>query len=123
MCIRDRSSANAHISSSTGRLQRTTSSARYKENIQDYDKGIEAIKSLRPVSFQTINEDDDKTYAGFIAEEVHDAELTEFVDYNKEGQPDALHYANMTAVLTKALQEALTKIESLEARVESLENA
>ena len=117
------SSANAHISSSTGRLQRTTSSARYKENIQDYDKGIEAIKSLRPVSFQTINEDDDKTYAGFIAEEVHDAELTEFVDYNKEGQPDALHYANMTAVLTKALQEALTKIESLEARVEALENA
>tara|TARA_A100000172_G_scaffold15721_1_gene8264 strand:+ start:217 stop:1218 length:1002 start_codon:yes stop_codon:yes gene_type:complete len=116
------SSANMRMNTSSGQLQRFTSSARYKENIQDYDKGIEAIKSLRPVSFQSINEDDDKTYAGFIAEEVHDAELTEFVDYNKEGQPDALHYANMTAVLTKALQEALVKIENLEAKFAALES-
>ena len=72
--------------------------------------------------FESINEDDDHTYAGFIAEEVHDANLTEFVNYNEEGQPDALHYSNMTAVLTKALQEALVKIESLEARVASLES-
>ena len=116
------SSANVVINSD-GFLLRSTSSGRYKENIQDYDKGIEAIKSLRPVTYQSINEDDDNTYAGFIAEEVHDAGLTEFVEYNPEGQPDALHYANMTAVLTKALQEALTKIETLEARVEALENA
>ena len=116
------SSANMRMNTSSGQLQRFTSSARYKENIQDYDKGIEAIKSLRPVSFQSINEDDDKTYAGFIAEEVHDAELTEFVDYNKEGQPDALHYSNMTAVLTKALQEALVKIENLEAKFAALES-
>lgn len=115
-------SANVVINSS-GFLFRSTSSGRYKENIQDYDKGIEAIKSLRPVTYQSINEDDDNTYAGFIAEEVHNAGLTEFVEYNPEGQPDALHYANMNALLTKALQEALTKIETLEARVEALENA
>jgi len=115
------SSANLFIGSS-GLFQRSTSSARYKQNIQDYDKGIDAIKSLRPVYFESINEDDDHTYAGFIAEEVHDANLTEFVNYNEEGQPDALHYSNMVAVLTKALQESLVKIESLEARVASLES-
>ena len=114
-------SANLVVTTS-GFLARSTSSFRYKENIQDYDKGIEAIKALRPVTYQSKNEDDDKTYAGFIAEEVHDAGLSEFVDYNPECQPDALHYANMTAVLTKALQEALTKIESLEARVAALES-
>ena len=116
------SSANVHIDSS-GFLSRSTSSKRYKENINDYEKGIEAVKSLRPVTYESINEDDDNTYAGFIAEEVHDAGLSEFVEYNDEGQPDALHYSHMTAVLTKALQEALTKIETLEARVEALENA
>lgn len=108
-------SANVVISS-VGAFQRSTSSGRYKENIQDYDKGIEAIKSLRPVTYQSINEDDDSTYAGFIAEEVDEAGLTEFVDYNPEGQPDALHYANMNALLTKALQEAIARIEILEAK-------
>ncbi len=106
-----------------GMIWRSTSSARYKENIEDYSKGIEAVKTLRPVTYESINEDDDNTYAGFIAEEVHDAGLTEFVEYNPEGQPDSLHYANMTAVLTKALQESITKIETLEARIESLENS
>tara|TARA_R110002073_G_scaffold324239_2_gene502049 strand:+ start:788 stop:1861 length:1074 start_codon:yes stop_codon:yes gene_type:complete len=109
------SSANLIITS-TGLFQRSTSSARYKENVQDYEKGIDAVKSLHPVTYESINEDDDSTYAGFIAEEVHEAGLPEFVDYNAEGQPDALHYANMTALLTKALQEAIARIEVLEAK-------
>ena len=116
------SSANVYINSS-GFLFRSTSSKRYKENVNDYEKGIEAVKSLRPVTYESINSDDTHTYAGFLAEEVHEAGLSEFVEYNDEGQPDALHYSHMTAVLTKALQEALTKIETLEARVEALENA
>jgi hypothetical protein len=115
-------SANLYIDSN-GMIWRTPSSARYKENIKDYSKGIEAIKTLRPVTYESINEDDDNTYAGFIAEEVHDAGLTEFVEYNPEGQPDSLHYSHMTAVLTKALQESINKIETLEARVTSLENS
>ena len=114
--------ANVNIASS-GLFRKSTSSARYKKNIEDYTKGIDEVKLLRPVSFQSNNEEDsDKTYAGLIAEEVHDAGLTEFVDYNEEGQPDAIHYSNMVSLLTKALQESLTKIESLEARVASLES-
>tara|TARA_R110000772_G_scaffold249250_1_gene363435 strand:+ start:64 stop:993 length:930 start_codon:yes stop_codon:yes gene_type:complete len=111
------SAASANmIVTSTGLFERSTSSARYKENVQDYKKGIDAVKSLRPVTYESINEDDSSTYAGFIAEEVHEAGLTEFVDYNTKGQPDALHYANMTALLTKALQEAIARIEVLEAK-------
>ena len=114
--------ANVNIAS-TGLFRKSTSSARYKKNIEDYTKGIDEVKLLRPVSFQSNNEEDsDKTYAGLIAEEVHDAGLTEFVDYNEEGQPDAIHYSNMVSLLTKALQESLTKIESLEARVAALES-
>jgi hypothetical protein len=119
--ITSSNSANLFIASN-GQIQKSTSSSRYKKNIKDYDKGIESVKKLRPVSFQSIANDEDKTYAGFIAEEVHYSGLIEFVDYNKEGQPEALHYANMTAILTKALQETLTKIESLEARVAALES-
>ena len=94
-----------------------------KKNIEDYTKGIDELKLLRPVSFQSNNaEDSDKTYAGLIAEEVHDAGLTEFVSYNNDDEPDAIAYSNMVSLLTKALQESIAKIESLEARVTALES-
>jgi hypothetical protein len=48
-----------------------------------------------------------------IAEEVHAAGLTEFVQYH-EGQPDALHYANMVALCIKAIQELTKRVEELE---------
>ena len=114
--------ANINIAA-TGLFRKSTSSARYKKNIEDYTKGIAAIKLLRPVSFQSNNEeDDDKTYAGLIAEEVHDAGLTEFVSYNNDNEPDAIAYSNMVSLLTKALQEAIAKIEVLEAKVAALES-
>ena len=114
--------ANVNIAA-TGLFRKSTSSARYKKNIEDYTKGIDELKLLRPVSFQSNNaEDSDKTYAGLIAEEVHDAGLTEFVSYNNDDEPDAIAYSNMVSLLTKALQESIAKIESLEARVTALES-
>ena len=114
--------ANINIAA-TGLFRKSTSSARYKKNIEDYTKGIDALKLLRPVSFQSNNEEDgDKTYAGLIAEEVHDAGLTEFVSYNNDDEPEAIAYSNMVSLLTKALQESIAKIEALEARVTALES-
>ena len=114
--------ANLFIGSD-GLFKKSTSSARYKKNIEDYTKGIDALKLLRPVSFQSNNEEDgDKTYAGLIAEEVHDAGLTEFVSYNNNDEPEAIAYSNMVSLLTKALQESIAKIEALEARVNALES-
>ena len=96
-----------------GALQRSTSSLRYKENIRDYTGSIDG---LRPVLFNSINEGDDKDYAGFIAEEVHEAGLYEFVQYDSEDRPDAVNYANMVALLVKEIQD-------LKAEVEALKNA
>jgi len=78
--------------------------------------------SLRPVFYKGIN-DGNKQFAGLIAEEVHEAGLTEFVSYNDENQPDALHYGNMVALAFKAIQELNTKVETLQARVAELEGA
>jgi hypothetical protein len=119
------SAANVFIDSS-GFLYRSTSSLRYKENVQNYGKGLSDLAKLRPVTFTTkaknANEEIDMhIHAGFIAEEVHDAGLTEFVQYNAEGQPDALAYQNMVALLTKSLQEAVAKIDALETRIATLE--
>jgi methanogenic corrinoid protein MtbC1 len=78
---------------------------------------------LRPVTYESKNKrEEGLTFAGLIAEEVHDLGLTEFVQYAEDGSPDALAYANMIALLTKAIQEQQTQIEALKTEIEILKN-
>jgi hypothetical protein len=115
-------SANMYIDSVTGTVYRATSSLRYKKDVEDYTRGIEDLKKLRPVSFKSINEYEGATYAGFIAEEVHEAGLTEYVDYNERNEPDAIHYSNLVTLLTKAVQEQQDQIELLKSEIDALKN-
>lgn len=97
-------------------LYRSTSSARYKKNIVDYDRGLDAVMSLRPVYYEGKGEiDEGKRFAGFVAEEVYDSGLNEFVVLDEEGKPDALHYGNMTALLASAIKELGKRLERIEA--------
>jgi len=99
-------------------LYRSTSSARYKKNIVDYDRGLDAAMSLRPVYYEGRGEiDEGKRFAGFIAEEVYDSGLTEFVVLDEEGEPDALHYGNMTALLASAIKELGKRLKRIEAEL------
>ena len=85
--------------------------------------GLSDVMNLRPVTFEGINDTEGRRFGGFIAEEVHDAGLTEFVDYNTEDEPDALAYGNMVALLTKAVQDQQAMIETLQAQVAELQGA
>lgn len=100
-------SSNAVLDQSNShRLLRSTSSRRYKRDIEAYNRGLADLLALRPVSFRGTSEcDGDKLFAGLIAEEVHEAGLSEFVSYDNLDQPDALHYGNMIALIIKAVQE------------------
>jgi hypothetical protein len=105
------SAANLFINSSTGALARSTSSARYKENILPYTRGLTTVSAMNPVSFNGIGES--VTRAGFIAEDFDTLGLTEFVNYTAEGQPDSIDYPNLTALLVKAVQELSAQVDSL----------
>jgi len=89
---------------SNGGLNYSTSSRRFKNSIKEYHRGLADVLRLRPVSYKG-NNDGDHVFAGLIAEEVHDAGLTEFVVYDKEGKPLSLHYPHMVALLISAIQE------------------
>jgi|688.fasta_scaffold28174_3 hypothetical protein len=105
-----------------GSLLRSTSSARYKTDIQPYTHGLAEVLVLAPKFYKGIN-DGNKQFAGLIAEDVDAAGLTEFVVYNDSGEPDALAYSNMVALAFKAIQELNAKVEALETRVAQLEEA
>ena len=126
-------------SNSDDELRYDTSSKLLKTNITELTKyGIDTVKNLKPCTFtpQEYNEDGtitvtDETLIGFIADEMV-TEVPEVVQmYPKhtltkqkedtEIVPAAISYDKLTVVLTKALQEAIAKIESLEARVTELE--
>jgi len=126
-----------------------TSDQRTKTQITDAALGSDFIKALRPVSYKWIEGgkrptgavDDEnnwvyesvpgvRTHWGFIAQEVKQAVDAAGVDFGgwiltDKDDPDsqqALRYDQFIAPLTKALQEALAKIETLEAKVNALEN-
>jgi hypothetical protein len=105
-----------------------TSDYRIKRNIEDQaGEAIARIKQLRPVTYQRADygdliKGDDRVREGFIAHEV-----AEVIPSGVEGEKDAenqvqsLNIDAIVSVLTKALQEAVAKIETLEAKVAALE--
>jgi hypothetical protein len=114
--------AGANMFISGGQMYRSTSSIKYKKNIADATHGLADLLKLRSVTYEGKAEADvGKTFGGLIAEEVHDAGLTEFVQYADDGSPDALAYGNMVSLCVKAIQEQQALITSLTARIAALE--
>jgi hypothetical protein len=103
-----------------GDLKASSSSLRYKYDIEDYEKGIADVMQLRPVKFKFNGEG--ITNIGFIAEEVDALGMTEVMLYNENAEPEGISYANMVSLLTKAIQEQQATITALTARIEALEN-
>jgi len=106
------SSANVNVHTD-GHIRRSTSSRRYKNTITDATHGLTELLKLKSVTFKG-NEDGDTVFGGLIAEDVHDVGLTEFVQYDKDNQPDALAYGNMIALCVKAIQELTARVATLE---------
>jgi hypothetical protein len=113
--------ANVGIGGS-GEFFRSTSSLKYKRDVQDATHGLTELMALRSVTYKgQAQSDGDTIYGGLIAEEVHDAGLTEFVQYAEDGSPDAISYGNMVSLCIKAIQEQQATITALEARITALE--
>jgi hypothetical protein len=109
------SAANVFINSE-GLFFRSTSSLKYKQDIQDATHGLAEVLQLRPVTYKGKSElDGDTIFGGLIAEEVHEAGLTEFVQYAEDGSPDALAYGNMVSLLVKAIQELKAEFDAYKA--------
>jgi len=114
------SGANCFINSDGG-LYRSTSSLKYKQNVEDATHGLNELLLLRSVTYQGKSEaDEGKTFGGLVAEEVHEAGLTEFVQYADDGSPDALAYGNMVSLCIKSIQELKAELDTVKAELADL---
>ena len=101
----------------------SASSVRYKENIADLSYGIDEVMRLNPIFFNYIptyapDPKDRNRKIGFIAEDM-ELVIPEVVEYDEEGLPSGIDYQNLTALLTKAIQEQQGEIEGLKAALAS----
>jgi len=105
----------------------TSSDYRLKENVTPTLDATTRLKQLNPVRFNFIAEPD-VTVDGFLAHEVSDIvpeAITgekDAVDEDGNIRPQSIDQSKLVPLLTAALQEALTKIDALEARVAALES-
>ena len=118
------------ISSSGGSTTYGTSSDyRLKENVVDLANGITRLKELKPKQFNFIADETNTLRDGFLAHEAQEV-VSEAVAGEKDAEINdkgigyqQMDYGKITPLLTAALQEAITKIETLEAKVKALEEA
>ena len=104
----------------------TSSDYRLKENVVDLTAAIPRLKTLPVYRFNFIT-DSETTVDGFLA---HEAQLVvpeavtgvkDEVDNDGNAVMQGIDQSKLVPLLTAALQEAITKIETLEAKVASLE--
>ena len=105
----------------------TSSDYRLKENVVSISDGITRLKKLKPYRFN-FKDDTSKTLDGFFAHEASEAVPEAVVgekDAIKDGKidPQGIDQSKLVPLLTAALQEAITKIETLETKVAALEAA
>ena len=96
----------------SGRLGTTTSSVRYKDNIQPMDKTSEAILSLQPVTFRYKSELDPARIPqfGLVAEEVAKVNPN-LVARDDEGRPYTVRYEAVNAMLLNEFLKEHRKVE------------
>lgn len=103
-------------------LGTTTSSRRFKDNIQDMGDQSSDIYKLRPVTFNYkvskphVSEEDAKLRQfGLIAEEVEQV-MPDQVNYNLDGNIESVRYLNLIPMLLNEIQKLNKRIEQLEKR-------
>ena len=112
---------NSSVTTIGGQVTWTTNSdIRIKKNIRDTRYGLSTVMQLRPVEYTLISSD--LKQVGFIAQEVN--KLVPEVVTGTEGDLEkgeilGITYANLVAVLTKAIQEQQKQIEDLHQKLEA----
>jgi hypothetical protein len=111
------------VVTSGGTFERSTaSSGRYKENITDWNGGLDLILALKPKTFTYKKDYYDKAnihFLGLIAEEVSEVSpyLADYENEDRTGDVENVRYANIVVPLIQAIQEQQAQIEELKALI------
>ena len=116
----DGGSVGSIFSSTSATAFNTSSDYRLKENQVAISDGITRLKTLKPYRFNW-KENKSLTVDGFFAHEVTSAVPEAITGEKDAAEMQQIDQSKLVPLLTAAMQEAITKIENLEAKVAVLE--
>jgi hypothetical protein len=102
-----------------GEVGISSSSARYKQDIEDFELTEAEFLSIKARRFRYKSDveargDDATADVGFIAEELVGAGITEPVFYDPDGRPEGINYDRMTPHLWAMVTQLLERVAALE---------
>lgn len=129
--------ANLRRPSSSTNLAVFTSDSRVKDQVTSISSGLSVVANLNPVTFKSLVDTTDKTFSGFIAQEIQTLFPSETytIVTEEEGMvpkvdgadPDdyaknpllSLNSIELLPYLTKAIQELAAKVDELQAKIDA----
>jgi hypothetical protein len=103
-------------------LGTVSSSARFKNSIQDMSDQSSAIMKLRPVTFLYNAHTDNVKQYGLIAEEVNEI-MPGIVNLDDEGKPFAVRYHDLVPMLLNELQKLSAVVKTLAGQAQNKEES
>ena len=92
----------------------SSSSLRYKTNVETFGSGLSIVNRLNPISFDW--KEDGMKDIGFGAEDVARVDPL-FVTYNRKGEVEGVKYDRLSVVFVNALKEQQTQIEAQQKQI------
>lgn len=111
------------VNTATGQLGISSSSRRYKEDIQDMGDASRGLMRLRPVTFhykKPFSDGSKPTQYGLIAEEVSEV-YPELVAHSGDGQIETVKYQVLDSMLLNEVQRQEREINAQKEQIEALE--
>ncbi len=105
-----------------GQLGTVSSSARFKDEIEDMGEATEGLLKLRPVTFRYKAQPEGRTHFGLVAEEVEKV-MPELVVCSASGEAETVLYHEMPSMLLNELQKQQRQIEELKSEISALRAA
>jgi hypothetical protein len=112
--------ASVKWNTTTCELFADTSSIRFKTNVRPFLSGVCDVKKLETVRFNLLQEPEGSDHVGFIAEDVDQTGLKEFVFYDENEQPLGLDYDKMIVLAVNAIKELSNEVDVLKQQVQAL---
>lgn len=118
--------ANAVLDAGTGILTRSTSSRRYKDDVEDMAPlDLDAVLAMQPKTWRDkleIEADPNTTrrYVGLIAEDLDALGLTQFIVYDDDGQPEAISYPLMFIPLLELAKDQQARLDRQQEQIDAL---
>ena len=115
---------SVYISTLDNTLGYVSSSIATKKNVEPLQLSVDSILAAEPVQFNYKSEEDGSPkHAGFIAEQLVDAGLGNYVSFDADGSPRSINYEMFVSALQSVVRHQATQIADLNSRLSALEGS